>query len=215
MVSTYRLMSQVLIEENKKFTNEELAIKYQEKQEPSVLAEIFCRNFPMWIKCANSSYFSRVPNDEKTSVVVERLNHAMLHFDITKGFKFTTYANKVIMMGLYREVQYFKHDSMDVANCVPITNLTNENTNIDKGCLIDDTVEQLQYSEELYDDVELRESIQNSNMKEREKLVCNIILDNPGITDIEIANMLKLHRHTIRKIKIDMRNKVMKICTQY
>lgn len=212
MVNTYRLMSQVLDAENKKFTNEELAIKYQEKQEPTVLAEIFCRNFPQWLHMASNLSFARMDNEDRVSVVLDKLNQALLTFDVAKGYRFTTYANKLIAMELKNRSNYFRHNKRDVVTCVSIVGESGED-DVENNTLVDKTIEGLQYEDTHFAELELRVAIQNSDMTEREKMVCNIILDNPGITDMEIADMMKVHRHTVRHLKIGMRQKVLQICT--
>lgn len=213
MVSTYRLMSQVLLDSNKKFSNEELAIKYQENQEPSVLAEIFCRNFPEWVHMVNRSQFYNISNDDKVSIVLEKLNTALLYFDITRGIKFTTYANKLIAMELYNKMYSLKRNGRDSMKCVHVVSSSEAGDFVGSNELVEDTVSQLQFTENQYDMIELKSSIYKSNMTEREKQMCMIILDNPGITDIEISEILKVHRHTVRHIRLGMKQKVLAVCT--
>ena len=210
MVSTYRLMSQVLLDENKKYTNEELAVMYQRKKDPSVLAEIYCRNFPQWVHMVNKPKFYNILNDDKVSIVLCELDKALLHFDISKGFKFTTFANKFIAMGLYNKLEHVNRKNN--AKLVQFVS-SSEFEESDIGVLVDDTIEELQYAEDRYSDIELKATIQMSNMREREKEICFIILDNPGITDIEIAGMLKVHRHTVSTIKHGMQQKLNFLCT--
>lgn len=205
-------MSQVLDTGNKKFTNEELAIKYQEKQEPTVLAEIFCRNFPQWLHMTSKFSFARMDNEDRVSVVLDKLNQALLTFDVAKGYKFTTYANKLIAMELKNKTNYFLHNKRDVVKCVSIVPESGDD-DVENNALVDKTIGGLQYEDTHFAELELRVAIQNSDMTEREKMVCNIILDNPGITDMEIADMMKVHRHTVRHLKIGMRQKVLQICT--
>ena len=213
MVSTYRLMSQVLLDSNKKFSNEELAIKYQENQEPSVLAEIFCRNFPEWVHMVNRPQFYNISNDDKVSIVLEKLNKALLYFDVTRGIKFTTYANKLIAMELYNKRGSLHRKGRDSIKCVQVVSSSEIEGCVGSNELVEDTVSTLQFNESEYEMIELKSSIYKSNMTEREKQMCMIILDNPGITDIEISELMKVHRHTVRNIRLGMKNKVLAVCT--
>lgn len=210
MVNTYRLMSKVLIPENGKYTNEELAIIYQENRNPSILAEIFCRNFSQWLFITNKRSFYRMDNEDKVSIVLDKLDKALTSFDITKGYKFTTYANRLIILELTNKKNYFNHYRR---NDVLVSSLYENSGDDENYCKIENEASIITdfVNQNEIDMINLKQSIQESNLSEKEKLICDIILDNPGITDLEISDMMKVHRHTVRNLKLGLKSKIKNI----
>lgn len=210
MINTYRLMTKILVPENKKFTNEELAIMYQERTNASILAEIFCRNFSQWLFMVNKANFRNLDMADKVSIVLDRLDKALKSYDISKGFKFTTWGNKLILMELTNKNNYFKHALRSETVLVSINGASSPNEDLDineinenkASLIVDSTIENE------FNTIDLKVTINNSKLSDKEKLICNIIIDNPGITDLEISEMMKVHRHTVRNLKLGLRNKL-------
>lgn len=212
MLNTYKLMSNLLVEENKKYTNEELVIKYQEKEDMRVLAELFCRNFPLYFNIYKKPAFYRLDSSDKVSIILEKLSVAINTWKVERNIRFITYSTHIMVMELVNKCNYYKHkvrnkireiSSSDILG----TNKDEEETLDYEQVTSDTTIEQQ------FDLIELKYSIQNSNMSEREKMFCNIILDNPRITQQEIADIMKIGRQTVIKIKNRIGEKVLRLCT--
>lgn len=205
MVSTYKLMSQVLVDEYKGLSNEELAKQYQVEENPSILAEVFCRNFKLLCGLAFKPQFKfYLDKDIIASDTVISLDKALRTFDINGDYKFMTYAGRVITLQLQWQLNRLNHKGRN-EQVFSIDEFTQDT---DDELFEDNFVKEDNFDIDL---VNLYYDIDNSNLKDVEKQVCKIILTNPRITEREIGEKLNISRMSVHILKVKLREKLSKV----
>lgn len=206
MIGTYKLLCQLRVEENFKLSNEELCKKYIDtKLNPTVLAELFCRNFNFWNNIACK--FSTLDSQEIASIILDRISHSAQCFDLSLGFKYLTFATKVILTQLYGMLNSSKniYNVKDIYSLDAMIERTDGN-NFEENFLVNTISE--------YDKIDLIYTIINSDLSKNEKSMCLVIINNPGVNYNEIAEYLNIHRHTVRGLreKLQLKLKNLEIC---
>ena len=194
MYNTYKLMRQIAFN-NCELTNEEIAVKYQQSQEPRLLATMFCRNYGLLTKIASNSCFYSLDKDEVASTILQKVNEALIKYDYSRCDTFVPFMKHIIELELFNKLNYFKHKGRDkVVYSLEALVEKEDGQNFEDNFLEDD------YDHS--DSIDLNLSIFNdTSLSEKEKNLCRTIMENPDMTDIELAEKLNVHRHTIRNTK--------------
>lgn len=193
MIETYKMMSQLLLPKYAKMSNEQLCEEYQKTNDQCAFAEMFCRNFKMWCGIAYNTKFYAIDPADKVSVVLKTIYSCMSKFDATKNYKFSTFCTSRIIKAMITQIKR-------------MTALKRSGDTVSLDYIVENGMPLMAYKNEytdsfVLDKLEFLESLKNSGFTEKELQVCELIIDNPHITNIEIAEQLKTHRHTIAKEK--------------
>ena len=199
MVATYRLMSQILSDENKNLSNEELVAKYNKSFNPSVLAELFCKNFKLLCGWAfKPQYKSRIDKDDIVSYVLESLERAVKTYKPDSGCVFNTYLGRVVNLQLQWALNRLNHKGR-AERVLSLDKFEEDNDNEDNE------IGYINYDNYGLDLTNLYYTIDKSFLSDTDKQVCYIILENPRITEFEIADKLKCSRGKVHNIKNRLR----------
>ena len=199
MINTFKMMNQVRMDKYKNVSNEDLAKEYRDNQSPSILAEVFCRNFSWWQSICHNSAYNCIDGQDKVDAVVMRIHSALSTFN--GNSKFITYATKCITLELNRKLQYFTYKGRtEKVYSLDKMREDMDNTDFEENFDVPD------YDEDR--NAELRVGLSTCNLNDKEKLMCQAIMDNNGITNCELATMLGVHRHTVRNMKTALQTKL-------
>lgn len=202
MVDTFKMMNRIRLVKFADISDEDL-LKNNSANNQSVIAELYCRHFKLWFTIANKPKFSYIDKADKSSFVLQGLYDAIQNYSCDKQVQFKTFAYTCVnnaLVGVMLKSK--KHDNWLQRNDVSLDNLIELNDGNPYEINFDvPTVDELSK-------VDLMCLINSSDFSDREKLLCKAIMDDPYITDIELSELLKVHRHTIRTDKIKLRNKL-------
>jgi DNA-binding NarL/FixJ family response regulator len=131
-------------------------------------------------------------------------------FDETKGYVFNTLAIKCIKQEFAAHIakltyQKRKQQVNDVSIEAICEMFNDEGTNSFEPEYV------LGTSDNQYSMVDVITTVNNSNLTENEKILCKAIINDPGITNNELADLLKCHRHTVRAVKHGLQNKLKEV----
>lgn len=204
MIKTYNLFKTKLDEDYSNFTNEQLAKIYQKNRDQLIVAEIFCRNFSYWNKLANTISF--ISNEDKVSIILEKIDSCLKNYTATNNASLMTYAYASIYnafgeLKIKRKYKDREQDSMLRSFDSPV--------NSDDSLLLRDFIED--------DATELNTRIlkltinTDSSLTPKEKLLCNLIIDNPVIHMNEISEEMKVTTQYVWLIRKRLAKKL-KVC---
>lgn len=176
MYETYKLFSTIRVAKYSGLTNEQLALEYKKALAPEILAEMYCRNYPLWVRLSNQ--FPSLSNEDKVSIITEKLNIGMQKYT-TSNTLFISYIYTVIKNQFI--VEYRK--TARQFDCISV----DDN---------DNGISDIPYSEENYKFVEFEDAIQKLNIPQRAKEMC-ILLGKYSCTQQDLAKMLGVSRGTI------------------
>lgn len=200
MVETYKLMSQIRLDTYKNCTNEELCAIYAKSMNQSVLAEMYCRNFKTWCGVAYNSKFYAINGADKASFVLQVIHKSMLKYALDKKCSFVTFCVSCISRRLVAQIHYLTTQSRNMN--VYSLDYMKEKTECDyEANFVNTQVDEIS-------NVEFMQVLRDSGLSDKEMFVCKLIMENPNITNIEIARELDVHRHTIAKCKNSLSNKL-------
>ena len=189
---TYNLMNKVRMDKYLDISNEDLAKAYKDDFNPSILAEVFCRNVKLWSNIVYNVKYSGMDIEDRSDSCVEALDRALKTFDSDKAVKFCTYAVTIITTAMARLYIYYSGKNR----------LDRPNSYED---LCDNTYFEAQNAQpENKFDLELS----MSKLNDKEKKLCELIAYNPGIKDVELAQILNVHRHTVASMKRGLAGKL-------
>jgi len=201
MVDTYRLMNQIRLIDYSGKTNEELVALYQNTNDQSILAEMFCKNFKLFCSIVYQSNYRSIDNADKVDAVLQSLNKAMKYYNHDKVISFNTFVTRCIKSRLASHIQYLtqkRHQGITYSLDALRENTDNEEYN--KNILTE--------KDNSFDNVDFSVDFSLSDLSEREKLMCKLIMENPNISNCELSEALNCHRHTIAKEKKILQTKL-------
>lgn len=209
MVDTFRLMSQIRQDCYKDSTNEELAEQYKKTNNQSLLAELFCKNFALYISVAYESKYGYIDNESKVSSVLTAIYNAAQFFDSSRGYVFNTLAIKCIKQEFavhIAKLSYQKRkERVNDVSFEGLCELFGSDEDSTNSC---EPAYLTGVNEAQYNLVETLYTIDNSNLTDNEKLMCKAIINDYNITNNELADILKCHRHTVRAVKKSLQSKL-------
>ena len=201
MVNTFRLMNQIRLEEFKVKKLENLVYEYKSTNNQSIIAEIFCRNFKLLSAVVYEQRYKFIDKDDKVDAVMQAICCAVDRFDINKNVAFNTFLVKNLRCQLYNYVAILtqqRHKGIVYSLDAMRDNTDNEDYDVN--------ILKTDYND--LDNVLLNVDLNTAGLSEREAIMCKAIMDNPNITNCELAELLKCHRHTIAKEKIILQQKL-------
>lgn len=200
MLQTYKTFKQIQTKNYSKFSNEELALLYQENADDNLIIEVFCRNFGYWKKI--SDRFRILDNEDKVSIILEKITAAMNTFNISMNNCFLAYTYKIIYnaFGHYKILNNFKGRAEKL-------NDTSLDKVIDEDLVLQDC---LGACDEGLDKIVLQLSLNKDlSLNKTEKDFCNLILDYPTISNAELTKKLNISNSylyvIIKNLKIKIR----------
>lgn len=202
MVDTFKMMNKIRLVKFVNVSDEDLLIN-NDVNNQSVIAELYCRHFKMWLTIANKPKFAYVDKADKSSFVLQGLYDAIQNYSYDKQVQFKTFAYRCVnnaLVGVMLKSK--KHDNWLQRNDVSLDSLIELN---------DGNPYELNFdvpADDELSNVDLICMINSSDFTDREKLLCRAIMEDPYISDIELSEILKVHRHTVRTDKIKLRSKL-------
>ena len=195
MIETYKMMNRIRIEKYQKTSNEDLAKMYIDEQNPSILAEMYCRNFKWWYNIASSYKYVNVPMQDKADICTTILHKAMMTYN--GSTKFITYATIRICNNLYTLAMKYKN--------VCTYSLDKMREDMD-GEDYEKNFDIPAYNEDL--SAELQAEFKYANLSDNEIRMCNLLIENPNIKNSELSEILGVHRHSVRNMKLQLQTKL-------
>lgn len=202
MVSTFRLMSQIRQEQYKQLTNEQLVEEYKATTNQSMLAELFCKNFAYISRVVFQPVYSYIDNEDKISAVLSGIYNAASKFEPKRGYVFNTFMIQCIKGELNMQIAYLSYKKRKSNGVCSLDGMYED---MDGEAFEKNIIKPYDDS---YDTIELINSIDNSNLSQDEKIMCKAIIQDSNITNLELADLLSCHRHTVRSIKNSLKNKL-------
>ena len=200
MVDTYRLMTQVRLPEYKNESLEHLAAEYKVTNNQSILAEVFCREFKLWCSLVYSSRFSNVNRADLVSDCLSSIHRCLISFNPEYKAKVTTYITKDMYCAFITLAYKAARDKNRLNYSLEYLTEKNDNNSYELNFIKPKNVEM--------SEIELLEAIRVSGLSEKERIMCKAILDDPYISNTELADVIKVHRHTIRAMKQTLQRKL-------
>lgn len=168
MEETLKMMKTVIEGYEKDKSIKELLEVYKSKQTPNILAYLFVSNFGIIIKVKN--LFPLLDEQDVSSFSLQELDKAILNYDFNANCSFVTFFVACLRNrlrteseSLYNHIRFANYNTVDIDACF----------NLGDGKDITDELEDY-----------------NSNLSEKEKEHCNMLLS--GYTVKEIANLLNI-----------------------
>ena len=201
MVDTFKLMNQIRLSEFSDISQEQLAVDYQKTENQSIIAEIFCRNFKLLCSVIYEPRYRLVDNQDKVDSVMCAIHRALIKFDISKNFMFNTFliTNVRSAVTTYLYKVYQKRHCQNVYSLDEMKEKTDNNEYESNFEL---------YNTSVADQVNMSVDLYNAGLSEREIIMCKAIMENPDISNQELSEILKCHRHTIRHEKNILQQKL-------
>ena len=199
MIKTYNILKQKMENNLKDYSNEELALLYQETESQSIVAEVFCRNFNYWLKL--SCQLKCVPYDERISVILEKIYTGMKTYKLDQGANLLTYIRSCVynVSGGYTTKNKYKNRFVENIN-ISIDEETEEGTKL-LDIIPADTND--------LDTAILKLTINtHTGLNKREKTLCNLIIDSPNIETYEISSIMHITTQRVWELKKDLQKKL-------
>lgn len=199
MIKTYNILKQKTENNLKNYSNEELALIYQETNNSSIVAEVFCRNFNYWLKL--SCQLKCVPYDERISIILEKIHTGMETYKIDQGANLLTYIRSCVynVSGGYTTKNKYKNRFVEGIN-ISIDEETEEGTKL---------LDIIPGDNSDLDTAILKLTIDtHKGLNKREKELCNLIIDSPNIETYEIGNLLHITTQRVWELKKDLQKKL-------
>lgn len=201
MVDTFRLMNQIRLDIYKDFTQEELVGEYQKEENQSILAELFCRNFKSLCAVIYEARYNIIEKQDKVDCAMWSVYRALNNYDITKPVHFNTF----LITNLRKRLATCMQQVLQKRHCSSVYSLDEMKENTDNN--------EYEKNFQIFvpshaEQINLSFDINNAGLSDREKVMCKAILDNPNISNIELSQILKCHRHTVMKEKRELQQKL-------
>lgn len=202
MIKTYNILKQGIEKTLKNYSNEELAMLYKQSQKQSIVAEIFCRNFNYWLDL--SCQLRGIPYDERVSVILEKIHTGLLTYNFRFQTNLLTYIRSCIrnVDGGFITKSYYKNRFVENIN-------VSFDDEFEEDCTFEDVIAA---DNSDLDTAILKLTINtDSSLTSKEKLLCNLIIDNPIIQMNELSQKLKVSNQYVWLIRKKLAKKL-KIC---
>jgi len=173
-----------------------LAIEYQQTEDPCLLVHVFCKWFPYTVSQVSKYFY--LTEEDKASFVVEELHKAMTDFDVTRGAKIQTLFSRYLNNRLRAETQMMNHHKRRANNS---TDSYQAFAEVTQG-----------HKELGYDQVEFLNIIRTScNLNDNEVKYCEIVtsVDPNNIKDTDIAKLLGVTSAAINYMKKKLAEKLL------
>lgn len=201
MVETYKQLKKFITKDFKNHNNEDLAELYKKTNDEQIIAELYCRNMNYWYRLGQK--ISIISEEEKASIILEKLYSCLLDYDRNKNTSFLAYVYVAInnAFGGIKTKNKFKYrykesSMLDLDNEIEGTN----------GLRLIDMVEDK--SDELAA-ITLKIAINNDNsLTKYEKRFCQIVIDNPGIELREIGTIMHVGYQRVWLIQKCLKEKI-------
>lgn len=201
MIKTYYLLKHHRNSKFKNYSNEELALAYQQTRDNALIAEMYCRNLGYWT--LQASRIRIIDSTEKASIVLRNIGKGMLNYTADKGCNVLTFINSGVRndFGGYRTKHKYKDRHME-----------NIMLNIDEECDDDgntllDLIPEEDNNE--FATAILKLTINTDNtLTNKEKVLCNLIIDNPRIQINEISEEMHITTQYVWIMKKNLAKKL-------
>ena len=192
MLKTYKLLKNQRIGAYASFTNEQLAKIYQANQDNAIIAEIYCRNFGSFYRLAHKINF--IDNSAKASIILEKIGKCLFNYSDNYSATLLTHIYNNVnneFGGLKTKRKYKDRDKQD--------QLLNLDTPDENGLCLYEVIPD--DGEEL-DSFILKLTIDtDTSLSNKEKTLCKLIIDNPGIEVNEIGAAMHITTQYVWLIK--------------
>lgn len=199
MINTYENMREVakMMRGGEGKNLSEIALMYQEDQNPIYLAHTFTEQFGHLNNVSNQ-YFYLTPQD-KASILVEEVHKAMLAYKYEMGTQvqtlITTYVNNRFRC-VTEAMSYQKRCINNSPTSYEVICSNNKET----------------YHDEAYDDIQMHHAIENLGLSENELWCCKIIMSEPHqLMNTEIADKMGITSAGVSYIKKQLERKLQPI----
>jgi DNA-directed RNA polymerase specialized sigma subunit len=181
---------------------DELALNYQESQDPVLLAVVFCKQYP-YILTQVDKYFN-LSEADKSSFAVEELHKAMNDFKTEKGAKIQTLFSRYLNRRLYAETNMLNHQKRSANNTAD--SYEEVMIQVTQG-----------YDEVGYSDCDFYNSLIDSELLTVNELkYCRIIMrETSKLTDSEVARELNVSPSAVNQMKKALKKKFLSLSICY
>lgn len=201
MVDTFRLMNQIRLDKYQEISQEDLAVEYQATNNQSIIAEIFCRNFKLLCSVIYEARYNLVEQQDKVDSAVCAVYRALDKFDVSRNLMFNTFLIKNVRSNLATHMAKI----MQKRHCQNMYSLDEMKENTDNH----EYEKNFQlFAPKYTEQIDLSVDLSKTNLSEREKIMCEAIMENPNISNTELSEILKCHRHTVRNEKYILQQKL-------
>lgn len=201
MVKTYKQLKQFITKDFKKYSNEDLAELYKKTNDEQIIAELYCRNMNYWYRLSKKIF--TISEEEKASIILEKLYSCLLDFNKEKNTSFLAYVY-VAVNNAFGGIK-IKNKFKDRYKELNMFSLNYEQEGTDGLKFID-------MIEDKSDDIQtitLKIAINNDNsLTKYEKRFCEIVIDNPGISLMEIGEIMHVCYQRIWQIRKCLKEKI-------
>ena len=190
MVDTFRLMNQIRLVQFANTPFEDLAAEYQKTNNQSIIAEVFCRDFKLLFRVISEPKYNAVDKQDKVDAVLRVVYRGLEKFSPDKAVSFNTFLVAGVRRKLATYIQYLAQKkrsgtvySLDYMK----ESMDNNEYEVNFDLPDSDYTKSVEFSMDML----------NAGLSERQKIMCAAIMDNPKISNVELAEILKCHRHTV------------------
>ena len=201
MVKTYKQLKHLITKDFKRYSNEDLAELYKKTNDEQIIAELYCRNMNYWYRLGKKIF--TISEEEKASIILEKLYSCLLDFDKEKNSSFLAYVYVAInnAFGGIKTKNKFKHRYKEL----DMLNLENKVAGTDSLRLID----MIENNSDDLQTITLKIAIDNDkSLTVYEKKFCQIVIDNPGITLVEIGEIMHVCSQRVWWIRKSLKEKI-------
>ncbi len=206
MMETYRTLRELANLHTGTNTNEEIALMYQQSEDPVLLAYMYCNNLGGW-ESMTKDFFSLSTSDIE-SFVLEEIHSAMLKYDPKRGASFFTIVGHFIKNRLRNEVTTLLYEKRKInLNADSYEGmLESPEIGFKHSGIVDDNINSIDLLETLSKD---------ESLTENEYKYCEIIIkeiaDPRHIKDSEIAARLNVTSAAVHYMKKSLKRKLQAI----
>jgi len=190
MNSTLKLLSTIIVEEDRKLSIDEIAIAYRDSLNPSLFALAFEKMYKLIISVSHNYY--GLTEDDVISYGMEKLDYCLQTFKVGQA-EFSTYFTMVLMNKFREETQALnthKRKAMFFSDSYEAM--------LENGFdLIDCTIEEDNFIESLHE----------YNLTAKELQYCDLILSD--WSNSEISKMMGVSIMTLSNMRKKLREKLM------
>ena len=149
------------------------------------------KNIALFYIIYNKQVYSKIPKQDRISSILEGIFESLSYFDVNKDIKFMAYCSKYIHTRLCDNIIYATRKRRNGVVCSLDEMVENAGTNYEMNFIKD--------YDNSFDCVDDSDMLNDIDLSVREKIMCKAIMENPNISNVELAEVLKCHRHTVAK----------------
>ena len=182
MIKTYNILKKETDEQLKKYSNEELAVYYQNTRNESAVAEVYCRNINYWLKL--NYQLKNMPNEDKVSIILEKIHTGMELYNITQNASLLTFIRACVFNVYGGIITKSRYKDRTAENVSLDAEISEDGFNLLEvvaadNCDLDTHILKLTINSD-------------KTLTPKEKLFCNLVIDNPVIHLNEISEEMQV-----------------------